>query len=92
MAPVVAYGYGIGLGFDSVTSDHAAGCEELCRWLKSEGYTAAARHRDLASWAPRQGGAGAGAAAAEDSPPKKPISKPHIKRAGESRIRKRKAS
>jgi len=44
-APVVAYGYGAGLGFDSVTSDHAAGCEELCRWLIRSG-----RRRLLRVW------------------------------------------
>jgi DNA-binding LacI/PurR family transcriptional regulator len=35
--PVVAYGYAGALGFDSVTSDHAAGCEELCNWLIQQG-------------------------------------------------------
>ena len=43
--PVVAYGYPEGLGFDCVTSDHAAGCEDLCRWLISQG-----RRRILRVW------------------------------------------
>jgi DNA-binding LacI/PurR family transcriptional regulator len=43
--PVVAYGHSEGLGFDYVTSDHAAGCEELCRWLISQG-----RRRILRVW------------------------------------------
>jgi UPF0042 nucleotide-binding protein len=59
--------------------------EELCRWLKAEGYTAAARHRDLVSWASRQGIA---TVAAEDSRP----AKTRNKRAGESRLKRRKAS
>jgi DNA-binding LacI/PurR family transcriptional regulator len=43
--PVVCYGYGIGTGFDSVSSDHAAGCQELCRWLIQKG-----RRRILRVW------------------------------------------
>ena len=43
--PVVCYGYGGNLEFDSVTSDHAAGCQELCRWLIANG-----RRRLLRVW------------------------------------------
>jgi DNA-binding LacI/PurR family transcriptional regulator/DNA-binding transcriptional ArsR family regulator len=36
--PVVCYGYSTGgIGFDSVASDHNAGCKELCRWLIQKG-------------------------------------------------------
>ena len=43
--PVVCYGYGGSLQFDSLTSDHAAGCQELCRWLIRNG-----RRRLLRVW------------------------------------------
>lgn len=43
--PVVSYGYGPKFEFDSVTSDHAAGCRDLCRWLISKG-----RKRLLRIW------------------------------------------
>ena len=35
--PVLSYGYSPGLEFDCVTSDHAAGCQELCDWLIQKG-------------------------------------------------------
>ena len=43
--PIVSYGYSHGLEFDSLTSDHADGCQKLCQWLIENG-----RRRILRVW------------------------------------------
>lgn len=43
--PTVSYGYSRGIEFDSLTSDHADGCQQLCRWLIEKG-----RRRILRVW------------------------------------------